>query len=280
MKKLMAIILSMAMVVSITACNSDNGNDNVTDRPSNNEGNNGNEDVTDRPSENQDNYNNEDITDIPSNNQDDYYDNQDNNTENSNISFESATVGGIVQFGNYNWLVLDIQDGKMLVLSDEVLAARAYNPLHSAIPGSEWENSDMRKYLNNSFYNGNFTEIEKKYIIEEKIENKNNQWHGTESGNDTFDKLFLLSLEEVVKYFGDSGQLERKPQYTVPITDEFDSLRIPNLDNGGSAPWLTRSPGAHSSTVADIHSSGKINVNGIATTSGGGVRPAMWLKIS
>ena len=42
------------------------------------------------------------------------------------------------------------------------------------------------------------------------MENKDNQWQGTKGGNTTADKVFLLSLEEVVKCFGDSGDLKNK----------------------------------------------------------------------
>ena len=70
--------------------------------------------------------------------------------------------------------------------------------------------------------------------------NDDNPWYGTRGGNTTTDKIFLLSLEEVVKFFGDSGDLKnRKGWYWengnfvlkdgqgYAINDQYNSTRIP-----------------------------------------------------
>jgi hypothetical protein len=56
--------------------------------------------------------------------------------------------------------------------------------------------------------------------------------------NDTDDYIFLLSLEEVVKYFGDSGQLlNGNPNYEHGISDEYNGARIAYTLNGSTSEW-------------------------------------------
>lgn len=64
-----------------------------------------------------------------------------------------------------------------------------------------WETSDLRKGLNDDFYNEAFDKDEQQFIYETKVENPNNHWTVIEGGNDTIDKVYLLSFDEICKYF-------------------------------------------------------------------------------
>ncbi|MDR0491989.1 MAG: DUF6273 domain-containing protein, partial [Oscillospiraceae bacterium] len=150
----------------------------------------------------------------------------------SNISYSSAAVGDTIQFGQYDWFVLCVQGDKALILSDRVLAGRRYHDKNKDVT---WAESDMRQYLNGQFYNNTFSKAEKALIAETENINESNQWYGTAGGVDTLDKVFLLSLEDVVKYFGDSGQLADRPLFVdsddvpinvVRIDDEYNSARV------------------------------------------------------
>ena len=44
-----------------------------------------------------------------------------------NSSRIRASVGDVIQFGGIDWLVLDIQDGKALLLSEKILEERPYH---------------------------------------------------------------------------------------------------------------------------------------------------------
>jgi hypothetical protein len=113
---------------------------------------------------------------------------------------------GKIRFGRYEWYVMDKQDDKLLVLTEKVIDRRAY---HSQPCEVTWEECDLRKYLNGEFFNS-FSEGERERIIEVTNENNCNPWYGTSGGNPTVDKVFLLSIDEAVKYFGDSGQRENR----------------------------------------------------------------------
>ena len=68
---------------------------------------------------------------------------------------------------------------------------------------AKWEDSTLRKWLNSEFLDNSFSKSEREHICLSKIENKANAYYNTCAGNDTEDKVFCLSSEEVDKYYGD-----------------------------------------------------------------------------
>ncbi|MCL2020302.1 MAG: DUF6273 domain-containing protein [Oscillospiraceae bacterium] len=171
----------------------------------------------------------------------------------------SANAGDIIEFGGYDWQVLDVQDGKALVLSVRVFTSQPYHDDGGKIT---WENSSIREYLNGSFIDDMFTSEEQERIAETSISNKPNQHYETEGGIDTVDKVFLLSIDEAETYFSDN------------------SSRIAlNADDKASRWWL-RSPGYISTYVAVVFDVGIVSVYGdFASHIVGGVRPALWLNL-
>ncbi|MCL2628996.1 MAG: DUF6273 domain-containing protein [Oscillospiraceae bacterium] len=292
MKKLLTLTLTMFMTLTLIACAAET---KMTDPPSGNPLQN----QTD-PTQQGDNGNPGSSTDV--------------NGEPVKLAVE---VGDIIQFGSYDWLVLDIQDDKALIISEKVIDSRAYH--HSAYP-IEWEYCELRSYLNNDFLYS-FNESDRERIIETRIENKDNQWYGTYAGNDTVDRIFLLSLEEVVRYFGDSGKLTNRPNDNDSmdgiLNDEYNEKRIANhvggtyegcyydenqeryildgstvtITSGDYSLWWLRSPGDDNyyavcvdDGLDDSYASalaGSIFVLGYDVDfCNGGVRPALWLDLN
>ena len=173
---------------------------------------------------------------------------------------EKAERGGKIKLGGYDWLVLDIFDRKALVVSDRILSERAY---HSAEEAVTWESSEMRRYLNGDFL-GAFSESEKKRIAETVLMNGDNPEYNTAGGNNTSDKVFLLSLGDAEKYFIDNS-----------------ARTAVKLDGEAMHYWL-RSPGCEPTSAAYVEYDGVISY-GYGHWSGvlsiGGVRPAMLLHI-
>ena len=102
-----------------------------------------------------------------------------------------------VQFGGYEWLILKKYDDHMLVILEDLLEqSRRYQENYEAIT---WEECTLRKWLNKDFYN-TFTPKEQARIMETHLENPDNKKCGTKGGNDTTDKIFLLSLDEAEEY--------------------------------------------------------------------------------
>jgi len=166
--------------------------------------------------------------------------------------------GGIIRFGMYDWYVLDKQDGKWLIITEEVIEKRPYHHEECEIT---WEICDMRQYLNGEFYNL-LSETDRMRIVEVVNENPDNPWYGTSGGNPTTDKVFLLSIDEVLSYFGDSGQIRTRYMYPncqwcadefLPwIDDQYNINRRAVDDSGIVRHWRLRSPGANECCVAHI----------------------------
>ena len=212
------------------------------------------------------------------------------------------------ELGGIKWKVLDVQDGKALLLTEDILEIRAY---HSTEMPITWEKCDLRRYLNNDFFNG-FADHEKKLIVETKLQNKKNIWYDTLGGSDTNDKVFMLSMEEADKYFGNSQDyLSKRRKNFNPSTNAFHSdskgpllsnkhdkkrkaardletaAAIEMFDAPGHSWWL-RTPGWASDSAACVMNPGLINVSGISVNNfyaergvslDCGVRPAMWVDI-
>jgi hypothetical protein len=84
-------------------------------------------------------------------------------------------IGSTITFGKYNWRVLDSQNNKALIITENIIAQRRFD-----LSSNNWENSELKKqYLDSEFYN------EFSYECKKQI-----------NGG-----IFLLSAEEARKYF-------------------------------------------------------------------------------
>ena len=190
-----------------------------------------------------------------------------------------ATVGEIVSFGGYAWRVLSVQGNHALVITDRVISHRMYHHVWDSVT---WESSEIRQWLNGSFFE-NFSSQDQARIAETIVVNSGNQWFGTSGGPNTRDRIFLLSIEEVLRYFGDSILPHYRPDGVWGFEDEFGKDRIA-LDLGGLAAWWwLRSPGLAPFNAAYVSSSGILYLCGQHVFRPGvvlgGVRPALWLSL-
>lgn len=201
-------------------------------------------------------------------------------------------IGSVIIFGDYQWRILDIKDGKMLILTDEIIEQRDY---HDKKENITWEHSEIRNFLNHEFFE-RFSTSDKERILTTPNKTADNPWYASCGGRDTVDRVFLLSLDEVVRlYFGDSSRLLDNPKknqrYWFDRKDENNIKRRALFIN---SPWWwwTRTPGKNNKVSVYIHGDGNIGIqgNGISKTSfntlhhmtksnEGGVRPAIWVKI-
>jgi len=198
-----------------------------------------------------------------------------------------------ISFGNFGWRVLDIQNNRILIITENIIETRSY---HDRYVDITWADCALRKYLNDEFY-GSFSTYEKSRIMPVINTNLDNQWYGTNGGCDTQDSIFLLSLEEAVcKYFGDSStklhKRNERHKYWFQSKDENNSKRVAasiGPANCYKRPynsyWL-RSPGRISKKAAYIKGTGCVGIQGNNVLKNniseadyfGGVRPALWLR--
>jgi hypothetical protein len=178
-----------------------------------------------------------------------------------------VSKGDTIDFGGYDWIVLEVSDGKALLLSEKILEYRAY---HDEKVDITWAQSDMRAYLNGEFYDS-FAASDRARIAETRIVNNDNPSYETPGGDDTNDRIFLLSIEEANTYF---DNLSARAAYSA-----VESPR--GVSAGEASWWWLRSPGNISDYAAGIGAGGYVDVNGYNVDNfygGGGVRPALWLN--
>lgn len=198
-------------------------------------------------------------------------------------------VGDKIIFDRYEWRVLDVKSNTALIITEEIIEQRAY---HDAYKDITWADCALRKYLNGEFYD-EFNETDQLRIIPVVNKNPDNQWYGSKGGVDTMDRVFLLSLEEVCTYFGDSrSKLQNRgknQRYWFERKDENNSKRIAKLQGKEWGWWWwLRSPGrVNVKAVYIFGTDGNIGIQGNNILKGnisdgkctGGVRPALWLKL-
>jgi len=169
-----------------------------------------------------------------------------------------------------------MQGDRALLITEEIIEQRSY---HDETVDVTWETCTLRTYLNSEFYR-KFSAQEQAMILETSITNADNQWYGTNGGRSTRDKVFLLSLEEVVKYFGDSGQLEnRNPNSEYLIDDKYNGERVAYFVYNSGFWWWLRSPGFVLYHAAYVDTDGDSTLLGDWVNRKGGVRPALWYKL-
>lgn len=198
-------------------------------------------------------------------------------------------IGGSLSFGGLDWRVLDVRDGAVLVITEQIIDQRPY---HDAYTDVTWADCALRRHLNGAFLDG-FGTADRARIVPVVNRNLDNQWYGTPGGADTEDSVFLLSIEEAVcRYFGDSSAKlhdeGRKRRYWFERKDENNARRSAHLwrGDGGTWWWWLRSPGRLGVKAVYIHGDGNIGIQGNNVLKGniadgwctGGVRPALWLR--
>ena len=218
---------------------------------------------------------------------------------------QPITVGEIIRFGDYDWRVLDVQGNQALLLTEYVLFDHWY---HHTFEEVTWETSDIRRYLNNEFFN-RFSPQDRARIAQTYVINSNNPWDwsdwgwhvSTPGGRNTWDRVFLLSIDEVQRSFGDSGLVARGatmganaraanepawPEWSIygwGIMDQFSEARIARDLQGTASRWWLRSPGFAPIIAADVFHDGRLDMAGYNVFReggiGGGVRPALWLYL-
>ena len=183
--------------------------------------------------------------------------------------FSSVKVGDVIYFGRYPdkneampWRVLDIQEGKVLLLSEDILEYRAFHDKWGIVT---WETASIRKYLNSDFMDNAFSDKERFIISTTRVVAHENPMCNTDPGRDTRDKVFLLSAVEVEKYF--PINLDRKCFHCMTS----------KKNNARASWWWLRSPGFNEANAASVWEDGTFAYSYVRDVRGG-IRPALWVE--
>lgn len=198
---------------------------------------------------------------------------------------KNIKVGNYINFGAYEqdnntsngkedieWLVLEIKDGKALVISKYALDCKQYNTSYTDVT---WETCTLRKWLNNDFLGAAFSADEKAMIPTVTVSADKNPIYSTNPGNATQDQVFLLSIKEVNKYFSSDSAIQcEATDYAVANGADVSS-------NNGNCWWWLRSPGYAQDYAARVRDDGDVNEGGYGVKSHNhAVRPALWIDLN
>ena len=164
---------------------------------------------------------------------------------------KNTKIGEVIPFAHMDWRVLDKKDGKVLLLKDNALGSTPFDEKGQNVT---WESSSVREWLNKDFLQESFTENERNSILETTVKNTPNATYKTPAGNNTKDKFFLLSCDEVAKY--------------------YDAI------HETKSCWWLRTPGAAENSMSFVYKDKTVMDYGYEVTNTNiTVKPAMWLNI-
>ena len=209
-------------------------------------------------------------------------------------STERITAGVIVTFGRYpqteagddktpiEWIVLDIQDGKALLLSKYGLDAGYFHPNYD---GVNWEKCELRGWLNHEFLDAAFGPDEQEVILTTEVDNSREQaysyWYYDDVPN-TQDRIFLLSyLEAFDLYFHDDEARKCAPTDYAISRYAYIGKDTRTEEGKNTGIWWLRSPGKNRDASMTVSTDGTRDFHGFPTMPKMKLmyRPAMWVSL-
>lgn len=209
----------------------------------------------------------------------------------------SDLVGESLFFGNYEqdgdldngqepveWTVLDVRDGKALLLSRYGLDAVPYNEEDVDVT---WETCTLRAWLNDGFLNDAFTDEELSAILVTEVDNGPDQGYpewDADGGTTTQDRVFLLSYAEAHRYLGvryrENSVMARAAPTTYAASLGVHTFSETKTEDGEDAgQWWLRSPSFAKGAASAVNTHGALYGNFGICSDGVCVRPAMWVDL-
>ncbi len=214
--------------------------------------------------------------------------------------WNSSTDYHYFKYEPIKWRVLHTDGNQALFLSDVALDDQEY---HTEYESVTWETSTARSWLNGygagsnkqsvdysrkNFIGSAFTASERAAIVNSSLENADNIDYGTSGGNNTTDKVFLLSESDVWKtdkaksygfvkdkYIYDEARRCQGSTYAKAMGMWSNTETV----YAGNGWWCLRSPGLDSSDAMGVYSFGRIDRDNVDDDSDG-VRVALNLNLS
>ena len=196
--------------------------------------------------------------------------------------------------GGYNvdpiqWRVLSNADGKLFLLADRNLDVVRYNEVDAAVT---WADCTLRKWLNgydghpydDTFIGSAFSEQELSAVADSELTNADSPF-GTPGGNDTTDKVFLLSIAEAMNT--DYGFEDNYDPSNTRIATNTGYVENGGHTGGGmnvvgaADYWWLRSPGRKGTLVAIVCDDGELFYDGDTVVDNRvAVRPAFKMNLN
>ena len=232
---------------------------------------------------------------------------------------EGVTTWDCIWFGNYwqedtngdgtadkndaktpiKWRVLSVDGDDAFLLADKNLDVQRYNDTYTDVT---WETCTMRSWLNGygasdnvcgtDYSSGNFLDYaftagEQSAIKTTNVVNEDNPDYGTEGGNSTSDRVYLLSVGEVTNpdygFTTSTNSTETREAVNTAYVVAGGEINSPSTNSAGSTDsWWLRSPGRYSDYASYVDFHGDVYTDGgdVDITLYVDARPALHLNLS
>ena len=184
-------------------------------------------------------------------------------------------------YESIEWNILSESNAQVLIIANLVLDSQDYYSsgsndkfAHNGDVGyaNNYKLSNIRKWLNETFYSVAFSELQKTLIRTTLVDNTSHVDESFSCSN-TYDKMFLLSTDDAYAYY--SNKVERIAKGTEYAKSQGLYCLLKD-----ACLWRLRTPieSNYPYFVITINSSGEI-FDSYCYNIGIGVRPACWIKI-
>lgn len=222
----------------------------------------------------------------------------------SSYNWKDTSTYHYFKYEPIKWRVLNRKDNDVLLLADVALDDQEYNTKFASVT---WETSSIRSWLNGygasanqpeidyskkNFINSAFTSTQRSAIKTTSVVNNDNIEYGTIGGNNTSDKVFLLSdsevystdiataygfIKKIYSMESDEAKKSRCSTYAYAMGIEKNVA----FSDKGNIWWRLRSPGSTSYAVTEVNPWGAVdNCGEDVYYTEKGVRPALHLNLS
>ena len=185
-------------------------------------------------------------------------------SDSSYLELKSALPGSYVTFGAYEqdnnykngqepieWLVLENDGESLFVISKYVLDGQLYSNAYGEYTWQPhpvtWETCSLRFWLNNTFLQSAFTPAEQERINTTLVDNSLPEdyltFPGEEpvtGGNHTYDKIYIPSYNEIIKYFAMQDTWLSSFGTPVSYDKHLRAVATPYAVSQGVAVWTEK----------------------------------------
>jgi len=170
------------------------------------------------------------------------------------------------QWERIKWKVLSNDGATLFVVVDQGMDCKNYHETYSDVT---WETCTLRSWLGNQFYNTAFSAAEQSAIVTQTVVNNDNPDYNTAGGNNTNDKVYLLSIEDVTNPaygFCEAADTYSAGRWVQPsaYSHARGAYTYNRWNTGGNANcwWWLRSPGNNSYSAASVSTDGHVSKRG------------------
>ena len=170
------------------------------------------------------------------------------------------------------WEVLAVEKDRVMLISRYCLDAIPYNTEATSVV---WSGSSIRTWLNSTFYYEAFSQKEQNGLVSTYLENEANEKYGTNGGEATTDRIYLLSHEEAKAIFT-TAELR---QATATKYAQSKGVIVSSLKNyKGNCDWWLRTPGdSYMAMTVGVTGAFALRGNSVQLKTAG-VRPVIWVS--